>query len=146
MFDFALLNVWAWLGASALGLVIGFLWYSPFLFGNMWMKAKKLSKKDCKHEDMWKSMLGQFVANLVFGYVLFGIFMLSLVGTMQDALMLGAWLWLGFMATQGLSCLLWSKEKSWTVFLIDAGQNLVLMLAMGAVLFQWGYVMMETTV
>ena len=137
MFDYAL-NLWPILAATVAGFAVGFCWYSPFMFGTIYMKAMGMSEKDCNKGDMWKLMVSQFLTNLLTAYVLAMVLAMTFVGNMQDALMMGFWLWLGFMATISFTTYLWSPKKNFQVFLVDAGQNLTSLLVMGAILFQFG--------
>lgn len=46
--DFTNLNIWAILVATVISMVIGALWYSPVLFGNVWMKLVGLKAEELK--------------------------------------------------------------------------------------------------
>jgi hypothetical protein len=46
MVDFTEVNYLAVLLAAAATMIIGFLWYSPILFGNVWMKQIGLKAED----------------------------------------------------------------------------------------------------
>jgi Protein of unknown function (DUF1761) len=66
--DFSALNIWAILVGMVVGMIVGSLWYSPVLFGNVWMKL--ISKKK---EDMVSPtgpMIGAVIVSLVNSFVL----------------------------------------------------------------------------
>ncbi len=42
---FSEINLLAVLGVSVLSFIIGWLWYSPFLFGNQWIKLSGITPK-----------------------------------------------------------------------------------------------------
>lgn len=136
MFELTL-NYLVLLGAAVAGLVACFLWYSPPVFGNVWLKHSGLSKKDAENCNMWPATFGQLVANLVMGYILYAVMMWALVTSMQEALMVAFWLWLGFNLTREFSTMFWAK-RSLQIVLIDAFGMLLTMLIMAGVLFQWG--------
>jgi Protein of unknown function (DUF1761) len=46
MVDFSQINMLAVLAATVSTMVLGFLWYSPVLFGNAWMKHRGLKKEE----------------------------------------------------------------------------------------------------
>jgi hypothetical protein len=66
--DFSALNLWAILVGMVVGMIVGSLWYSPVLFGNVWMKL--ISKKK---EDMVSAtgpMIGAVLISLVNSFLL----------------------------------------------------------------------------
>ena len=119
------------------GVVIGYLWYAPFLFGKLWMKEKGLTEKDTQDCNMPKAASMQFALNVVVGYVLAGMLALTFTASLGDALLLTFWLWLGFNLTREVTTTLWAKNPL-KVALIDSAGSLATMLVMGAILFQWG--------
>ena len=131
-------NLWPLLAATLAGMIIGFLWYSPWLFGNMWMKAQGLTKKDCEDANMIKSIVGQFFVLLIMAYVLYGVLALTAVSDIYESLLMAFWLWIGFMATLGMSAYLWDPKRKIHLTAMDAGHNLVVLLSMAAILFQFG--------
>ena len=47
--------------AAVVVFIIGYLWYSPFLFGNLWMKLSNISIKDVnksKKKGKYLNLLG----------------------------------------------------------------------------------------
>ncbi|MCE5168387.1 DUF1761 domain-containing protein [Paenibacillus profundus] len=46
MLDLSQINIWAVLLATAATMVLGFLWYSPLLFGNAWAKRLNVNMED----------------------------------------------------------------------------------------------------
>ena len=66
-------NYLAILVAAVAGMIVGALWYSPLLFGNVWMKLMGLGRKQlqaAKKKGMGKSYFLSFVALLVMAYVI----------------------------------------------------------------------------
>jgi hypothetical protein len=47
-----MLNFPILLGAALIPLVVGFVWYNPKVFGNMWMKTNNLTPKDLEGSNM----------------------------------------------------------------------------------------------
>ncbi len=132
----ATINLWAILVAAVVAHFMGALWYSPLLFGNMWMRAVGIKKGDiakAKKEGMAKSYLGMFAASLVMAYVLANIIGYGEARDWVSGMGIGFWMWLGFMATAGLGPVLFTK-KTWTAYCIDEGYHLAMMLAAGAIL------------
>lgn len=129
------MNYFALLAAGVASTFVGFLWYSPVLFGNPWMKAMGLNKE--KMEGMKKGMNKtyaiSFVGGLVMAYVL--SMLISLTGStgMNEVLVLAFWAWFGFAAPVQLTEVLFGG-KSYNLYFINTGYQLASLLVMGAVL------------
>ena len=125
--------------ASIVVMIIGFLWYSPLLFGNVWMKLSNISKKDIdknKKKGMGKYMLAAFVALLLTAGVM--EFMLELIGYTDffSGVVFGFLVWLGFVATVMLNNVLW-EGKSVPLYLLNILYELVVFVVMGGILGVW---------
>jgi hypothetical protein len=57
---------------ALLGLAVGSIWYSPFLFGTKWFRAAGLTLEDIAHEThiYARIVFAAFVGNLAFVYAL----------------------------------------------------------------------------
>jgi Protein of unknown function (DUF1761) len=134
-------NLWAVLGAGVATMVIGFLWYSPFLFGKPWMLAMGYDPEDkSKIAEMQKSagpLYGiSFVASLLSAFVLGKIIFGMTISTPAYGMKVGFAVWLGFVATVQLTDTLFGKRPL-KLFLINTGYQLVGYLAAGAILGRW---------
>ncbi len=128
--------------ATVIGFVIGALWYSPFLFGNIWKKVLDKTPEDMAmgKADMNKMMLYSF--GITFATALALHATLRFIGAegIKESLVVSLFLAFGFMVTMRFSDLLYSyKPPHWgknaqTRFLIDAGYPVVLLAVMGIVL------------
>jgi hypothetical protein len=118
------------LAAGVAAMVVGFLWYGP-LFGKAWLK---LSGHKMGGTGNMNSLYAiQYVASVVSAYVLAVFLGLTGATTLEAALPIAVWLWLGFQATLKLGVVLW-EGKSWNLFFLEAGHSLVTLLVMAAVL------------
>ncbi|HME87433.1 MAG TPA: DUF1761 domain-containing protein [Candidatus Nanoarchaeia archaeon] len=125
------------LAVAAIVFAIGWLWYSPVLFGNMWLKITKM-KKPSKNamKGMWKYMLTGYISTAVMVFIT-NLFVNSLyVTTFAAGAQLGAVAWLGFVATEQLSMVLWDR-KPVKLYLINTAHNLVAMAVAGGILAIW---------
>lgn len=118
--------------------VIGMLWYSPALFARQWVAAQGYSPE--KLQSM-KQGMGQKYAVAFVCYVVMGVVMSILIGRMGIAgamggVKIGGATWLGFAATIGLTANRFS-DKPFAAYVIDAGYQLVYMVAMGVILATW---------
>ena len=122
--------------AAVVGMIIGALWYSPLLFGKAWMKLMKLTEKDmkkAKEKGMTKNFAIAFAAVLVMAYVLAYVIDIANVGNIGDGVVVGFWLWLGFVATSMLNSVLWEGKPS-NLYFINITHYFVVLLVMGAIL------------
>ncbi len=133
------INYWAVLVAAIVSMVIGGLWYSPVLFGKLWMQLSGITQKqiaEAKKKSMTKAYVLQFIASLIMACTLAHVFSLLNVTTLSYALETMFFLWLGFIATVMVGKVLW-EGKSWSLYLLDATHYLVTFFAMSLVLFYW---------
>ncbi len=126
-------------GAAALAtILIGALWYSRLLFGKLWVKAHGYSEE--KVEQMRKTAGRAFVVSLfcyvVMAFVLAVLVSYAGVSTVLQGAFLGLLVWIGFLATLGLTAHMFS-EKRWSAYVIDAGYQLVYAVVMGVILAAW---------
>ncbi len=136
------INWLAILVSGVASMIVGFLWYSPILFGKPWMKLSGMNDKDFEKakQDMTKTYGISFVASLLMAFVLThsiaqggAFYKLSgpIVG-FQGAF----WSWLGFVMRVQLTSWLYDK-KPFQLFLINTGYQLASLLVMGLILVSW---------
>jgi hypothetical protein len=116
--------------AAVLNMVIGFVWYSKWLFGPDWIKLTPMKGKP-KMESA--SIIYGFIVSLVIAY--FISFFEGHLGitNVTDGIYLGFLLWLGFVATTQISSVSWNKEP-WKLFMINCGCKLLSFLVMGGII------------
>ena len=135
------LNLLAILVAAISTMVVGFVWYSPILFAKPWMREMGYDPDDKgKVQEMQKSAgpayFGSLIASLVSAFVL-AMFLHQFNGLgVGIGLLVGAHVWLGFVATVQLTGVLFMKQ-SLKLFAINTGYQLVCYLVMGAILAAW---------
>jgi hypothetical protein len=132
-------NLFAVLLAAVASMGVGFLWYSPMMFGKPWMKLMGLTMKDMNSakKEMGKLYALSFVASIVTAYVLSHVMTLSSNFYDYDQMMTGMtsafWMWLGFIAPVQLTDTIFGGKK-WKLFALNTGYQLVAVMAMGVVL------------
>ena len=132
------INLLAVLVAAVATFVLGGLWYSPLLFGRVWVRAHGYTPE--KMEAM-RAGVGRSYAVSFLCYLVMATVMALLIGatdtiTALGGVRLGAVCWLGFAATIGLTANLFS-DKPLATYLLDAGYQLVYLSVMGAILASW---------
>lgn len=133
------INYVAILLAAVSSMVIGFAWYSPYLFGKQWMKLSGYTTENMKKEqkEMGKWYGLSFVLALITAYVLSHVMTLSMnyfnYAAVTTGLTTAFWMWLGFiMPTQATGTIF--GDKKWQLFGINTGYQLVVVLVMGVIL------------
>ena len=132
------LNPLAIVAAVVATFALGALWYSPLLFGNMWVRAHGYAGE--RLERMKKAAPRAYGVSFVAFFVLAGVLAFLAgrvgVGTALGGMRLGFAVWVGFAATIGLTAWVYS-DKPFATYLIDAGYQLAYLLLMGAIIGAW---------
>ncbi len=116
--------------AAVLNMVIGFLWYSKWLFGKTCMKFSKVGEKYLNSKIL---ILYGFFVSLVIAFFL-AFFQIHLgIATVSDGMFIGFCIWLGFVATTQIASVIWSK-KPFQLFLIDTGYKLLSLVVMSGII------------
>jgi hypothetical protein len=125
-------NISAVLLATVLSMGLGFLWFSPLLFGKKWMKLMKLSEKDSS--NVGQSMVYELINTFVFVYVLAVLLEIVKPTTLQDALQFGFLLWLGLVVTMEMSAVIWAKKNTQLVGIGIGGSLVSIFLAIAVLM------------
>ena len=115
--------------AAILNMIIGFFWYSKWLFGPAWMKLQKIKKMPGNNT----SMFYEFIVSLIIAWFL-AFFEVTLgITTVTDGMFVGFMFWLGFVATTQISTTIWGKAP-FQLFFLDTGYKLLSFLVMSGVI------------
>jgi hypothetical protein len=139
--SFAGISFWAVLVSAIATMVIGFLWYSPMLFANPWMRLMGIDPNDkAKLAELQKGA-GRtyglaFFASIASAVVLAKIIGVTRVNTIPYGMKIGFAVWLGFVTTVQLTGALFGKQPA-RLYLINTGYQLVCYLVVGAILAKW---------
>jgi hypothetical protein len=137
------INLVAVLVAVVINFILGFIWYTP-LFGKIWGKEMGYDpdiKPDTK--VMVKGMAFMVIGNLLFAWILAynlaawqSVPGVKEMGPLTNAINSAIYLWLGFYLPGHLGATVWEK-KSWKLFGINTGYNLVSLLVVALILTLW---------
>jgi hypothetical protein len=116
--------------AAALNMIIGYLWYSKWLFGSLHAKLCPTTRKDCCDKGC---LFYTAIVSLVIAYFLAFFEAYLGITTATDGMFVGFCIWLGFVATTQISSVIWGK-KSLKLFAIRAGGTLASYLVMSGVI------------
>ena len=134
------INYLAVLVSAVIGMVIGALWYSPLLFGKLWMKLSGMTEKqlnEAKKKGMGKMYFVAFIGVLLMSYVLAHFVDYTDSRTFVQGMQTGFWLWLGFIIPILIGSVLW-ENKSFKFYLLNIIHYLVVLFVMGGILAVWG--------
>jgi len=134
-------NLFAVLVSAVATMVLGFLWYSPVLFANPWMKLMGLDPNDkAKIAEMQKSAGPSYfmslIASLLAAFVLGKLIAVAGFSTAIDGLKIGLVVWLGFVTTVQFTNALFSRQP-FRLYMINTGYQFVCYAVMGAILGAW---------
>lgn len=132
-------NIWAVLVTAVIFYGIGAIWYSPMLFGKLWMAESGISEEKRSKMDKGHT-IGIFVAtfflSLIMAFISSQLVSLTNSNSISSGCLLGLLLWIGFIAvSMGINNLY--EDKSFKFYLINAGYFLLGLLEMNVILSIW---------
>lgn len=116
--------------------VLGMLWYSPTLFGNLWMKDSNTTVyKDSPtfKKEMMKAQAYSVLVSLVTAAVMACFMTRMMIITPIAGILFGLTAWLGFVAPVTGQMVIWARH-SIQAWMINNGFNAVSMAIMGLIL------------
>jgi hypothetical protein len=127
-------------------IILGSVWYSPVLFGKVWMKINGVANKSAKEiKEMQKQMLPayglQFLATFITNFAL--VFMLSSFGVdnLIGLFLISGILWAGFIMPTQASEVLWgnlSNKMKLQKFLISTSYQFICIAIATYIYSIWG--------
>ncbi len=135
-------NFYAVLVAAIANFMIGFLMHGP-VAGKTWMRLANITPTgNEKFSDMVPQMLWNFLANIVFAYVLSVVYLFATTSPLMggsgavNGMICGFWVWLGFVVTTSSMGVIWmgQSKKLWC---FEMTSSLLSILAMGAIIGAW---------
>ncbi len=132
-------NYLAVLISAIVAMIIGMIWYSPILFGNLWMRSSGFTDKmmkEAKNKGMaWRYII-MFIGSLLTAYILSHFIDYTESTTFVAGMTTAFWLWLGFIVPVSLASILW-EGKSPTYYFINIFYYLVMLVIVGGILAIW---------
>ncbi len=114
--------------------LFGWFWYSPKAFGKAWIRGLGYRKEEITMQ--WYHLLGGFAVTFLTAWILAALIRNFAIIEIQAGVSFAFWIWLGFIFPSFFAGYLWEK-KTFTVFLINVGFQLVSLLFFGAFLTYW---------
>ena len=132
---FSQLNIWAILAAAVSAFVVGGLWYSPFLFGEVWKRANGFSGANAPSGGQAKVFALSFLLTLVMA--------VNLAMFLNDPKTTLAWgATAGFLAgfgwaAMGIGIVSLFERRPWAYILVNGGYLTGALVLMGAIIGAW---------
>jgi hypothetical protein len=135
MFD---VNYVAVIAVALLNMVIGMIWFSPMLFGSMWLKLIGKNKKEMAKmgKDASKAYPMAFFGVLLMSFCLAVFVQYAGAATLGDGALIGLLAWLGFVATTSMNSVLWEGESK-ELYLFNNAHVMLTLMVSGAILAVW---------
>jgi len=124
---------------AIISMAIGAFWYSPMLFGKLWMTLSGMTEvqlQEGKKKGMGKTYVLAFIGTFLMSHVLAYVVGYANAATVGAGLHVGFWTWLGFVAPVTLGGVLW-EGKSWKLWCLNNAHYLVVLLVSGVILALW---------
>jgi hypothetical protein len=136
--DFSSINYLAVIVGGIISFVLGSVWYNPNVFGKTWQRELGFTDEDLKGANMAKifgsSLVLMLIMSMGMAILIQGHFTeeVNLISGLKHGLYIG----LIFVSTSmGINMLY--QRKSFTLWVIDAGYQVLILCIMGAVLGAW---------
>jgi len=133
--DLSRINYLAVIAAAVAAIAIGFVWYSPALFGPVWLKLAGISPEAAR-AGMVKAYASGFVVALVAAFCLALVLDWIKAGSWACGVAIAVVVWLGFVATTRAYGVVFAGQPT-GLFFLNSGHELVSYAAMGAILGGW---------
>lgn len=131
-----MINYLAVLMSAVAGMVLGYVWYSPALFGKQFTQLMGKNEADLKAGMKPTTYPLMMFSSLVMAYVLAHFVDYAGAITAGEGMQAGFWAWLGFVATTGAAAVLF-EGKPKGLYYLQSGYYLVQLMLMGAILAVW---------
>ncbi|MBN8585031.1 MAG: DUF1761 domain-containing protein [Ignavibacteria bacterium] len=126
--------------AGVINMVIGAFWYSPLIIGKLWMRSMGKTEEEIKQgfssAAMGMTYVVNTIASLLFAYVLAHIIKFTFTNTFEGGVMIGFWVWLGFVVTTVIPGYMYESRPKMLYFLFIIYQ-LISITLMGGLIAIW---------
>lgn len=132
------INYLAAIVAAVVAFGLGWLWYSPMLFGKLWVAANGYTpeKIQAMQKGATRAYGVSFACFLVMAVMLAVLIRITHITAVPAGGKLGVLCWLGFVATTGLTANVYS-DKPMKAWILDAGYQLVYLVVMALIITAW---------
>jgi Protein of unknown function (DUF1761) len=129
------LNYMAIAAATVVAFIEASLYYSPLMFGPLWMRLSGMDPSAAAKVSPW-AVAGEIARDFVLTYVVARLVARLSEANWKSATGLGLWLWIGFPLMLLSGSVMW-QGVSWKVAAIHAGDWLAKLLLITAIVGGW---------
>jgi hypothetical protein len=133
--DFSTINYFAVLAAALSSFVLGGLWYSPMLFGKIWMRVNNFTDADLQTFSKARMFGWSFVFSLVMALNL-AMFLAAPGTNVTWGMAAGALAGFGWVA-MSIGIIGVFENRSWAHIAINGGYMTLAFVIMGAIIGAW---------
>jgi hypothetical protein len=126
------IDYWAVIITGFIAFILSLIWYSPLLFGKIWMEHRNSLPQSAPGWTMFFAPLRELIVSYVMAMLLTRLAIVS----WKDAVKLAFLLWLAFQAVGMAGAIIWDN-MSLKLGSVHAGDWLMKMLFMAVVLTIW---------
>lgn len=116
--------------------ILGGLWYSKILFGNLFIKHIGKSENELQQNSSGLFFLYELIATFITNYVLASLILMMNTSDFWRGFQLGIIVWIGFIAMTQLSTVTFEK-RNFTIYLIHIFYRLIAVSISGGILAIW---------
>jgi hypothetical protein len=129
------LNYLAIAAATIVAFIEGSLYYSPLMFGPLWMRLSGMDPSTAAKISPW-AVVAEIARDFVLTYVVARLVVRLTDANWKSATGLGLWLWLGFPLMLLSGSVMW-QGVSWKIAAIHAGDWLAKLFSITAIVGAW---------
>jgi uncharacterized protein YacL len=130
------INLVAVVVAIIAAFIVGWLWYSPVLFGRTWMRLMGVTPESMKDISVRDSYLGNILGTVIMAVVIAVLFSYADINTPTEAISWSLLIWLGIVMPFGFNDVVFGK-KHWRLWFLNGGHQLLTLLVMGYIIALW---------
>jgi len=130
------INLLALAACVVVRFLVGGLWFSPLLFMRAWQSETGVGDEAMKAR-MPMALAADLIGAILMAFILAHAVRYAGASTALTGAEVGAFAWLGFIAVTTFARVSY-EGASLRLFSISSGYNLVTLVAMGAILAEWG--------
>lgn len=133
--EFGNVNVLAVVASGLAAMVVGYIWFSPPVFEKIWLAETGRTRQEVQTDSPVKFLVG-FIGAMLEAYIL-----AALMNVMGDpgislGILVAVVIWVSFVATTSAVNFAFAG-RSFRLWLLENGNHLVTLLAMGLILGAW---------
>lgn len=134
--EFAHYNIWAVIVCIVLQMVLGALWYSPVLFGNIWLKLVDRKSEEISRSEGNKAMSFSIIPAAITIFALSFLISIANATSVIDALIIGTVAAIGLIGMSAANLILF-EDRSVKLTILNVGYPMVSLNIAAIIMVLW---------